>query len=269
MAFPEYFAAVKPLIVYDPLAKLLGAPEDGVITYEFADVVKLAGHACPTVAGAWLLTVRGLQALYGEELPQRGQIAVNLPDHENCGVSGVIASVAGMLTGAAGEGGFKGLGGQHVRRGLLRFGIDGCFAVNEPGIGMVEAETEREGKIRHERRYYLSSASLDAATFARAVRGHWGIENRLHWVLGRRLQGRPRPAPQRPRAHQHGGREAHGREPAAPGQADQLAQEPPQARRLEHRLPGKPHPPERVNRRSPDCPAQLQRSPAVSSTQHA
>ena len=50
-------------------------------------------------------------------------------------------------------------------------------------IGMVEAETEREGKIRHERRYYLSSASLDAATFARAVRGHWGIENRLHWVL--------------------------------------------------------------------------------------
>ena len=71
MAFPEYFAAVKPLIVYDPLAKLLGAPEDGVITYEFADVVKLAGHACPTVAGAWLLTVRGLQALYGEELPQR------------------------------------------------------------------------------------------------------------------------------------------------------------------------------------------------------
>ncbi len=137
MAFPEYFAAVKPLIVYDPLAKLLGAPEDGVITYEFADVVKLAGHACPTVAGAWLLTVRGLQALYGEELPQRGQIAVNLPDHENCGVSGVIASVAGMLTGAAGEGGFKGLGGQHVRRGLLRFGIDGIL-----GIAFTRVDTQ-------------------------------------------------------------------------------------------------------------------------------
>jgi predicted transposase YbfD/YdcC len=50
-------------------------------------------------------------------------------------------------------------------------------------IGMVEAETEREGKLTHERRYYLCSAKLDAATFARAVRGHWGIENRLHWVL--------------------------------------------------------------------------------------
>ena len=34
-----------------------------------------------------------------------------------------------------------------------------------------------------ERRYYLCSAKLDAATFARAVRAHWGVENRLHWVL--------------------------------------------------------------------------------------
>src|SRR3546814_5084120 len=31
--------------------------------------------------------------------------------------------------------------------------------------------------------YYLSSAKLDAKTFAHAVRAHWGIENRLHWVL--------------------------------------------------------------------------------------
>jgi len=50
-------------------------------------------------------------------------------------------------------------------------------------IGMVENETLREGKTSRERRYYLCSARLDAATFARAVRGHWGIENRLHWVL--------------------------------------------------------------------------------------
>jgi predicted transposase YbfD/YdcC len=50
-------------------------------------------------------------------------------------------------------------------------------------IGMVESETEREGKTARERRYYLSSAKLDAEAFARAVRSHWGIENRLHWVL--------------------------------------------------------------------------------------
>ena len=50
-------------------------------------------------------------------------------------------------------------------------------------IAMVEAETERDGKTSRERRYYLSSVPLDAKTFARAVRAHWHIENRLHWVL--------------------------------------------------------------------------------------
>lgn len=50
-------------------------------------------------------------------------------------------------------------------------------------IGMVETEVMRDGKTVHERRYYIASAKLDAKTFARAVRAHWGIENRLHWVL--------------------------------------------------------------------------------------
>jgi predicted transposase YbfD/YdcC len=50
-------------------------------------------------------------------------------------------------------------------------------------LGMVESETLCNGRISRERRYYLGSAKLDAASFARAVRGHWGIENRLHWVL--------------------------------------------------------------------------------------
>ena len=48
---------------------------------------------------------------------------------------------------------------------------------------MVETEVECDGKTSTARRYYLSSAKLDVATFARAVRAHWGIENRLHWVL--------------------------------------------------------------------------------------
>ena len=50
-------------------------------------------------------------------------------------------------------------------------------------VGMIEAETERGGKVEREQRYYLASARLDPAAFARAARGHWGIENRLHWVL--------------------------------------------------------------------------------------
>ena len=50
-------------------------------------------------------------------------------------------------------------------------------------VAMVEAAVERDGKSSIARRYYLSSLPLDAATFAGAVRSHWGIENRLHWVL--------------------------------------------------------------------------------------
>ncbi len=50
-------------------------------------------------------------------------------------------------------------------------------------VGMVEAIREVGGKRTVERRYYLSSLPLGVEAFARAVRGHWGVENKLHWVL--------------------------------------------------------------------------------------
>jgi formylmethanofuran dehydrogenase subunit E len=125
MAFPEFFDQIPTITLRDPLAELLGAAEGGLIEYRFADAVKLAGHSCPTVAAAWLMTVRCLQALYGDQTPERGNISVSLGESQDSGVAGVIASVATLLTGASGEGGFKGLGGQHVRRNLLHFGVNG------------------------------------------------------------------------------------------------------------------------------------------------
>jgi predicted transposase YbfD/YdcC len=50
-------------------------------------------------------------------------------------------------------------------------------------VGMVEATREIRGRKTTERRYFLSSLPLDVETFARAVRGHWGVENKLHWVM--------------------------------------------------------------------------------------
>jgi predicted transposase YbfD/YdcC len=50
-------------------------------------------------------------------------------------------------------------------------------------VGMVEAIREVGGHRTVERRYYLSSLPVGVETFARAVRGHWGVENKLHWVL--------------------------------------------------------------------------------------
>jgi len=50
-------------------------------------------------------------------------------------------------------------------------------------VGMVESTRQVDGKTSVERRYYLSSLALGAETFARAVRSHWGVENKVHWVM--------------------------------------------------------------------------------------
>ncbi len=118
---PSFFSQAPRLRVTDPLADFLGAAQDGCIDYEYLDVVKLAGHSCPTVACAYLMTGKALARLYGDELPRRGEIRVEMRDAIDAGVTGVVAAVVGMLTGAAGAGGFKGIAGRFNRQDLLRF----------------------------------------------------------------------------------------------------------------------------------------------------
>jgi predicted transposase YbfD/YdcC len=50
-------------------------------------------------------------------------------------------------------------------------------------LACVEAERLEAGRSTRATRYYLSSARLTPEAFARAIRGHWAIENSLHWVL--------------------------------------------------------------------------------------
>lgn len=121
MAFPDFFAEVPALRLHDGLAQLLGASDDGVIEYHYADAVRLAGHSCPTVAGGWLSARAALRHLYGDELPERGGVSVYLNDAENAGVTGVIGQVLTLVTGAAAANGFHGLGGRHVRSNLLHY----------------------------------------------------------------------------------------------------------------------------------------------------
>jgi predicted transposase YbfD/YdcC len=92
---------------------------------------------------------------------------------------------------------FKTVDGDHgrieTRHPTICHDIDWLFSERRhpgeftfPGLaarGMIESETERGGMTQTETRYYLCSTKLDAETFARVVRSHWGIENRLHWVL--------------------------------------------------------------------------------------
>jgi predicted transposase YbfD/YdcC len=51
------------------------------------------------------------------------------------------------------------------------------------GVVMVESMREINGKIASETRYYITSLALAAVHLAPIVRGHWAIENSLHWVM--------------------------------------------------------------------------------------
>jgi predicted transposase YbfD/YdcC len=55
-----------------------------------------------------------------------------------------------------------------------------------PGVKtllLVESRREVDGVVTTDRRYYLCSRHASAASLGRVVRGHWGIENKLHWSL--------------------------------------------------------------------------------------
>lgn len=136
MSFPDFFDQAPVIQLRDPLAELLGSATDGVMDYCYADVVRLAGHSCPTVAGAFLTTHAALQVLYAGEMPERGAIKVHMPGPESVGTTGVVAQVITLVTGAAAKGGFKGIGVRLTRRDLMSF---------------AQAEMENDGLIRFER----------------------------------------------------------------------------------------------------------------------
>jgi len=149
MQLPEFFDAAPRIAVRDPLAGFLGAAADGVIEYRYADVVRLVGHSCPTVASAYLMTRGALRALYPDALPERGGIRVELRDDRTAGTTGVVASVASYLTGATHDTGFKGIGGHFDRRNLLFFGIaiPGQLRFTRVDTGAVANVTARLDRI--------------------------------------------------------------------------------------------------------------------------
>lgn len=142
--FPSFFNQAPTITVRDALAEFLGAAENGILTYRYADAVRLCGHSCPTVAGAYLMVIKGLEALYGAELPQRGDIEAFMQGNRDEGTTGVTASVVQLLTGAAPETGFGGIGmqGRFARRNLLSFGageINGTLTLRRKDNGKTVA----------------------------------------------------------------------------------------------------------------------------------
>lgn len=124
MQYPLFFECVESIILEDPLSAVLGAFENGKIEYTYLDVVKSAGHSCPTVAGAYLMTWKALDALYPDSTPVRGEIKVDFKEAESDGVAGVIGNVIAHITGATDRSGFKGLNGKFARHSLMHFSQD-------------------------------------------------------------------------------------------------------------------------------------------------
>jgi len=119
MHYPNFYTQVAPLKLYDPLSDFLGAFKKGELEITYLDCVKLAGHSCPTVAGAYLMAAKGLDALYGDELPQRGSIKVEMKENESVGVTGVTCNIISFILGASGISGFKGIQGNFSRNHLV------------------------------------------------------------------------------------------------------------------------------------------------------
>ncbi|MHB8874753.1 MAG: hypothetical protein ACYC8T_13775 [Myxococcaceae bacterium] len=166
------FSARAPVLeLTDELAELLGAlPPGGTFRYTYEDAVKLAGHSCPTVAGAYLMTAAGLKALYGEATPARGDIEVTLGGERDDGGSGPMSQVVSLLTGAAPETGFGGLMGHGRRKDLLRF---------DPSL---------DGRIRYRRKD--TGAAVEVSYDSHAV----PRAPEMHELLSLTLSGRATPA---------------------------------------------------------------------------
>ncbi|MBI2251836.1 MAG: hypothetical protein HYU63_03645 [Armatimonadetes bacterium] len=95
--------------------------KDQVFIFTYADIVKLAGHSCPAVSGAYKLTQKALKFLYENELPVRGEIKSAVLGMPADGANGPMAQVISFITGAALETGFHGLSGKFKRANKLIF----------------------------------------------------------------------------------------------------------------------------------------------------
>ncbi len=142
----DFFNQVAPIRLKEPLAEVLGAfkSREPVLEYSFTDLVKMAGHACPTMAGAYLCCQTALEKLYGEEIPVRGEISVTVHGDMDEGVYGVIGQAIGYLTGAAPATGFRGLGHRFKRKDLLQFSAE---KIDPEGMCFLFSRLDRKDSV--------------------------------------------------------------------------------------------------------------------------
>ncbi len=109
--------------IYEPFAEYLMADRDEFeFTISLLDVVRFAGHACPAMVGAFLISQRAINELFpNDQTCIRGQVAIELGTTVEQGATGPISNVFSMIFGSWEKSGFGGLGGKFVRRDLLKY----------------------------------------------------------------------------------------------------------------------------------------------------
>lgn len=112
------------ILIHEPFAKFLGAsPEEFDFEISLLEVVRFAGHACPSMIGAFLMSEAATNALFpADKRVQRGNVMIEIPQNQEQGPTGPISNVFSMIFGSWESSGFGGLGGEHFRRkNLLKY----------------------------------------------------------------------------------------------------------------------------------------------------
>ena len=121
--FRDSLGEVQAIKFKEPLAETLGVfkEEGAVLEYSFIDVVKLAGHACPTTAAAYLSCQKAMEKLYPGKIPVRGEVSVTVYGEPDEGTYGVMAQVFSFVTGTAPARGFRCPGHKFKVKDLFKF----------------------------------------------------------------------------------------------------------------------------------------------------
>lgn len=110
--------------IHEPFADFLhSSDEETNFEITLLDCYHLAGHACHSITGAFLITQAAVEKLFPESKTcERGDLTVEFGSKLEEKATGPRSNVISYITGAWGETGFSGLMGQFSRKNLISYG---------------------------------------------------------------------------------------------------------------------------------------------------
>ncbi len=148
--------------------------EGAIVSIDAAGCQKNIAEKIKNKNGDYLLALKGNQGNFHAEM---SKFLTNLEDEKVCG-----ANIERYETHYE-----KGHGRIEKRKCLVSTDTH-LFPEASKWMGlqslvMIESEKFHHENSSRERRFYISSAKKSSEEFLRFVRGHWEVENKLHWVL--------------------------------------------------------------------------------------